>query len=77
VVLDGFLSFLNKFEKNKTHSFQMAFSLISWNQGVFIVENKWPLFLRLLKCHHVLHPMAKSKYLANQLNDENSSLTIF
>lgn len=58
-------------------SFQMVFSFISWDQGVLIVENKWPLFLRLLKCHHVLHPMTKSKYLIDQLNDENFSLTFF
>jgi len=47
------------------------FHSLDW-QYVVIVEkyNKKSLFLMLLKCHHLSHPLVESNFLLNQMNDE-------
>jgi len=35
------------------------------------------LFPMLLRCHHILHPMAEFGLVANMQTDEESSLDIF
>jgi len=84
-VLDGFLSFLKKYEGNKTHnmlslmldprfrSMRLVSSLIGRKQVISIVEeyDQCFSFPMLLRCYHILHLMA------NMQIDEKSSLNIF
>ncbi len=53
--------------------------LIGQRQGVSIVEDydEQSLFPMLLKCHHVLHPMAKFEFMVDELNVENFNINIF
>jgi hypothetical protein len=71
-ILDGFLSFLKKYEANKTHnmlslmleprfkSLRLVSSLIGQKQAISIVEeyDQQSLFPMLLRCYHILQPMA-------------------
>jgi len=79
-VLDGFLSILKKFEKNKIYNMlslmldpNLKFSLVSYvidlKQGVSIAKeyDKQFFFPMLLKCHQILHIMAKFGFVANNI----------
>jgi hypothetical protein len=76
-LLNGFLSFFKKYEGNKTHnmlslmldprfkSLRLISFLIGQEQVVSIVEecDQSSLFPMLLKCYHILHPMAKFRHV--------------
>jgi hypothetical protein len=91
-VLETFLSFLKKFEEKKAHhmlslmldprfkSLCLVSSFIGREQGVAIVEkcDSKSLYPMLLKCHHHLHPLAKSKSVfTNNGVYEDCNLDIF
>ncbi len=83
-VLHGFLSFVMKYEKNKTHnmlflmlnpifkSFRLVFSFIGWKQVISMVEtyDKQYLFSISLKCHHVFHLVLEFETVVDWLNDD-------
>jgi hypothetical protein len=90
-VSNCFLSFLKKYEKWKAHNIlflvldliyknhHLIFFFIGHEQNKTNVEkyDKRFLWLMLLKYYHVFHPLAKFKFLASQLFDEDFSLNIF
>jgi hypothetical protein len=63
----------------KFKSLRLVSSLISQQQAISIVEeyDQQSLFPMLLRCYHILHPMAKFEHVANMQSDEESSLDIF
>jgi hypothetical protein len=72
-ISNGFLSFFNKYEKDKSHNMLsltlrprlqnllLVSSIIGQEHGVSIVEGyeKQSMFPMLLKCHQILHPMVE------------------
>jgi hypothetical protein len=74
-VLDSFVSFFKKYEKNKSHdmfslmldprfkTLPLVSSLFGHEQGKPIIEeyDKKPFFPMFLTCHYHLHPLSKSK----------------
>ncbi len=88
---DCFLSFLNKYEANKTHnmlslmldpkfkSLRLVSFVIGWKLSVFILEeyDKWSLFLIFLKCYCILCLMVELGLMANMQTNEKCSLDIF
>jgi len=60
-------------------SLRLISFLIGQEQVVSIMEeyDQQSLFLMLLRCYHILHPMAKFGPMANMQIDEESNLDIF
>jgi hypothetical protein len=91
-VMDSFLSFLKKNEKNKAHNmfslmleaklniFGLMSSFTDHEQGKAIVEkcDKKSLFPMLSKCYYHLHPLVESERgVVDQKVEEDMSLDIF
>jgi hypothetical protein len=91
-VMDSFLSFLKKYEKNKTHimfslmldhelkTLRLLSSFTGREQGKVIVEecDQKNVFPMLLKCYYHLYPLVESERgVVDQKADENMSLDIF
>jgi hypothetical protein len=58
----------------------LVYSFIRCEQASVVVgkkQKKKSLFLMFLKCHYLLHPLAKFEYLPNKMNDKDCNWNIF